>query len=80
MRSHAKYDKSEWYKKGGEPKTGIKQDFINKVESFRPDIILVSVLESTYFLSIDLLNSILKSPKHIKLFLVVYSLLMQVRN
>lgn len=59
-RSHAKYDKSEWYKKGGEPKVGIRDDFIKKVEVFKPDLILVSVLESTYFLSIDLLNSIPK--------------------
>ena len=65
-RSHAKYDKSEWYKKGGEPKVGIRDDFIKKVEVFKPDLILVSVLESTYFLSIDLLNSIPKKNKNYK--------------
>ena len=65
-RSHAKYDKSEWYKKGGEPKVGIRDDFIKKVEVFKPDLILVSVLESTYFLSIDLLNSIPKKNKNFK--------------
>ena len=65
-RSHAKYDKSEWYKKGGEPKVGIRDDFIKKIEVFKPDLILVSVLESTYFLSIDLLNSIPKKNKNYK--------------
>jgi len=65
-RSHAKYDKSEWYKKGGEPKNGIKQDFIDKVKSFKPDLILVSVLESTYFLSIDLLASIPEEDRKYK--------------
>ena len=46
-RSRPEYDKSEFDKKK-QPKLGIKQDFINKVQSFKPDLILVSVLESTY--------------------------------
>ncbi len=65
-RSHQNYDKSEWYKKGGEPKTGIKNDFIKKIQDFKPDLILVSVLESTYFLSIDLLNSVPRKDRNYK--------------
>ena len=49
-----------------EAKVGIRDDFIKKVEVFKPDLILVSVLESTYFLSIDLLNSIPKKNKNYK--------------
>ncbi len=56
-RSRPEYNKAELDKKK-QPKFGIKQDFVNKVQSFKPDLILVSVLESTYFLSIDLLNTI----------------------
>lgn len=56
-RSRPEYDKSEWLKKK-QPKSGIKKDFIQKVQNFKPDLILVSVLESTYFLSLDLLNVI----------------------
>ena len=65
-RSHLNYDKSEWHKKGGKPKYGIKEDFIKKVKNFKPNLILVSVLEATYFLSIDLLNSIPKNEKNFK--------------
>ena len=52
------YDNKEWFEKGGKPKWGIKEDFQKKVESFKPDLILVSVLESTYFLAIELLKAI----------------------
>ncbi len=60
------YDTSEWYKKGGEPKTGIKADFIKKVKEFKPDLILVSVVESTYFLAIDLLDSVPEKDRNYK--------------
>ena len=60
------YDISEWYKKGGEPKTGIKADFIKKVNEFKPDLILVSVVESTYFLAIDLLDSVPEKDRNYK--------------
>jgi len=52
------YDNSDWHKKGGRPKFGIREDFIKKVQDFKPDLVLVSVLESTYLLAIELLNSI----------------------
>ena len=60
------YDNSEWFKKGGKPKFGIKKDFIKKVQSFKPDLIITSVLESTYFLSIELLNSIPTEERNYK--------------
>ena len=52
------YDNAEWFEKAGNPKIGIKKDFIKKVQEFRPELILVSVLESTYNLAIELLNSV----------------------
>ena len=52
VRSH---DNSEWQKKGVKPKIGIKEDFVKKVQEFKPDLIFCSVLESTYFLSLHLL-------------------------
>ncbi len=64
-RSRPAFNKSEWLKKK-QPKTGIKKDFINKINNFKPDLILVSVLESTYFLSIDLLNLIPKKERTFK--------------
>lgn len=64
-RSRPVYDKTEWLKKK-QPKSGIKQDFIKKVQNFKPDIILVSVLESTYFLSLDLLNVIPEKDRNYK--------------
>jgi len=57
-RNVAKYDNTEWVQKGVKPKTGIIKDFQKKVSDFNPDLILVSVLESTYYLAIDLLKSI----------------------
>jgi anaerobic magnesium-protoporphyrin IX monomethyl ester cyclase len=67
-RVHA-YDNEEWFKKTGKPKTGIKEDFVKKVQEFRPDLILVSVLESTYNLSIELLNAVpLRDKKYKTLF------------
>jgi len=60
------YDTAEWYDKGGEPKIGIKEDFIKKIKEFKPDLILVSVVESTYFLAIDLLDSVPENDKSYK--------------
>ena len=60
-----KYDNKEWHEKGVKPKNGIVEDF-KKVLEFNPDLILVSVLESTYFLAIDLLNSIPKNKRNYK--------------
>ena len=60
------YDTSELFKKGGEPKKGIKEDFTKKIKEFKPDLILVSVVESTYFVAIDLLDSIPKKDRNYK--------------
>lgn len=64
-RSRPEYNKAELLKKK-QPKKGIKQDFIKKVQNFKPDLILVSVLESTYFLSIDLLNVVPEKDRNYK--------------
>jgi anaerobic magnesium-protoporphyrin IX monomethyl ester cyclase len=61
-----KYDNSEWHEKGIKPKNGIIKDFQNKIKNFEPDLILVSVLESTYFLAIDLLKSISEKDRKFK--------------
>ena len=60
------YSNEEWRKKGAQPKWGIKEDFIKKVQEFKPDLILVSVLESTYFLAIELLNSVPQKDRNYK--------------
>ena len=65
-RNVAKYDNSEWHEKGVKPKTGIIDSFKKKVEDFIPDLIIVSVLESTYFLAIELLKSIPKKNRKFK--------------
>ena len=65
-RNVAKYDNTEWTSKGVKPKVGIIEDFKKKVEIFKPDLILVSVLESTYYLAIELLNSIPEKNENIK--------------
>ena len=52
-----KYDNSEWHEKGVKPKNGIVKDFQKKIATFQPDLILVSVLESTYYLAIDLIKN-----------------------
>ena len=61
-----KYDNKEWHEKGVKPKRGIVKDFQKKIETFKPDLILVSVLESTYFLAIDLLKSIPENQRNYK--------------
>ena len=65
-RNVAKYDNKEWISKGVKPKIGIVESFKKKVETFNPDLILVSVLESTYFLAIDLLKSVSKNKRNFK--------------
>ena len=65
-RNVSKYDNSEWNEKGVKPKNGIVEDFKKKVLSFNPDLILVSVLESTYYLAIDLLKSIPEEKRKFK--------------
>ena len=52
------YSNDEWIERGAKVKSGIKEDFVKKVQDFKPDLILVSVLESTYFLAMDLLNNV----------------------
>ena len=64
VRSH---DNSEWQKKGGKLKIGIKEDFVKKVQEFKPDLIFCSVLESTYFLSLQLLDSVPNKDRNYKI-------------
>ena len=68
-RNVTKYDNTEWNRKGVKPKLGIVKDFQDKIYSFQPDLIIVSVLESTYYLAIDLLNSI---PSHKRKFKTLF--------
>ena len=63
--AHA-YSNQEWHEKGTKTKWGIKEDFVKKVQEFKPDLILVSVLESTYFLAMDLLNSVPQKDRNYK--------------
>ena len=63
-----KYDNTEWHEKGVKPKNGIVEAFKKKVTTFKPDLILVSVLESTYYLAIDLLKAIPEKDRTYKTF------------
>ena len=65
-RNVRKFDNKIWQGKGIAPKMGIEKDFKNKISTFQPDLILVSVLESTYFLAINLLNSIPEKDRKFK--------------
>ena len=65
-RNVAKYDNSEWNEKGIKPKSGIIINFQKKIREFNPDLIIVSVLESTYFLALDLLKSIPENERNYK--------------
>ena len=47
-------------------KTGLIHDYIKKVEDFQPDLVAVSVLESTYHLGLMLMNSIPKNKRSYK--------------
>ena len=60
------YSNEEWIQKGGKQKWGIKEDFVKTVQEFKPDLILVSVLESTYFLAMELLNSVPQKDRNYK--------------
>ena len=60
------YSNNEWNEKGTKTKWGIKEDFVKKVQEFKPDLILVSVLESTYFLAMDLLNNVPQKDRNYK--------------
>ncbi len=63
-----KYDNTEWHERGVKPKNGIVEAFKKKVTTFKPDLILVSVLESTYYLAIDLLKAIPEKDRTYKTF------------
>ena len=55
------YSENELNTKGVDPKWGIQAYFNKKINEFQPDLIIGSVLESTYFLAMMLLESV---PKH----------------
>ena len=65
-RNVAKYDNSEWTEKGVKPKNNIVESFKKKVNDFKPDLIIVSVLESTYYLALELLKSIPENKRNYK--------------
>ena len=56
-----KHSESEWEKKGAKKRIGIKEDFLKKIKDFKPDLIICSVLESTYYLAIQLLEAVPKN-------------------
>jgi anaerobic magnesium-protoporphyrin IX monomethyl ester cyclase len=56
-----KHNDSEWERKGAKKKIGIKEDFLKKIRDFKPDLIICSVLESTYYLAIQLLEAVPKN-------------------
>ena len=60
------FSNEEWNEKGGKRKWGIKEDFVKKIQDFKPDLILVSVLESTYFLALELLNNVPAKDRNYK--------------
>ena len=61
-----KHDDGEWEKKGAKKKIGIKEDFLKKINEFKPDLILCSVLESTYYLALQLLEAVPKKDATFK--------------
>ena len=52
------YSENELNTKGVKPKWGIQNDFNKKIDEFQPDLIIGSVLESTYYLAMMLLESV----------------------
>ncbi|MBA1338724.1 MAG: hypothetical protein FD546_000150 [Pelagibacterales bacterium] len=52
------FSQNELSQKGVKPKWSIREDFIKKIQNFKPNLILGSVLESTYYLSLMLLESV----------------------
>tara|TARA_Y100000031_G_scaffold141677_1_gene170435 strand:+ start:137 stop:1687 length:1551 start_codon:yes stop_codon:yes gene_type:complete len=61
--SHKMVQSFDWKDRGVTPKSGIFEDFKSKVEKFNPDLIAVSVLESTYSLGLSLIDYIHDSRK-----------------
>ena len=66
LRKVRPYSDKEWEKKGTQKKWGIEKDFKKKVQEFKPDLILVSVLESTYYLAMKLLEAVPESERKYK--------------
>lgn len=60
------FSENELHTKGVAPKWGIAEDFNKKIEEFQPDLILCSVLESTYYLAMMLLESVPKNKRKYK--------------
>ena len=60
------FSENELHKKGVSPKRGIENDFNKKIDEFQPDLILCSVLESTYYLAMMLLESVPKNKRRYK--------------
>ncbi len=50
------YRKVDTSHMAGEVKTDLKGDFINKVSDFRPDILIASVVEDTFWKAVDLVD------------------------
>ena len=60
------YSENELASRGVKPKWGIKEDFNKKIDEFKPDLILGSILESTYYLAMMLLESVSAQKKKYK--------------
>ena len=56
----------DWSERGVVPKTGMIKDFNKQVEEFKPDLVTVSVLESTYDLGLELMKTVPKKNKTFK--------------
>jgi len=48
----------DWSERGVVPKTGMIHDFIKLIEDFQPDLVAVSVLESTYDVGLGLMKAV----------------------
>ena len=60
------FSEKELNTKGVAPKWGIVEDFNKKIDEFQPDLVLCSVLESTYYLAMMLLESVPKNKRKFK--------------
>jgi len=56
----------DWSSRGVEPKYGLISDYVNKIEDFQPDLVAVSVLESTYHLGLMLMESVAEKKRNYK--------------
>jgi anaerobic magnesium-protoporphyrin IX monomethyl ester cyclase len=56
----------DWSERGVVPKTGMIKEFNQQIEDFKPDLIVVSVLESTYYLGLEMMKSIPKKNRTFK--------------